>query len=239
MSGIIREALEFLVGLKPNNTYQINGDTYSDRDLVRIPPHVYRPAEIRVGSLDGIVKLVENEKPKFGRLFIRVVSPTEVEVYTELDEYMGRNTLYEARCVDASFQEGWRDQQAAIIELRSRFLPTEDSAYLLDLLSRIDNEESVSSTDNGVSQTVTAKQGVALKATEPVRPRLTLRPFRCFREVEQPESEFILRLDEQRGVGLMEADGGIWKMEAKDNIAAYLTERLEDLVDVGCVVIMV
>lgn len=74
---------------------------------------------------------------------------------------------------------------------------------------------------------------------ETVKPRLALQPFRTFREVPQPESDFILRLDENWRVGLFEADGGIWKMEAKDNIKAYLEEYLKEYVRKGTVIVMV
>lgn len=235
---MIKEALEYLVSLKDTRILYVNNDAYSDRPLTRVPQHVDRPAYLTVGSLDAIVKLVQNEQHLFGKLFVQINEPTEVEVYTTLDAFMARDTLYLAKCKDANFREGWRDQQAAIIELKSRFIPTEGSEYLLDLISRIDNGNNVSSSDNGVSQTVTAKQGVALKAAETVRQRVELKPFRTFREVAQPESEFILRLDDAGRVGLLEADGGIWKMEAKDNIAAYLADALEGLVESGDVVIM-
>ena len=75
--------------------------------------------------------------------------------------------------------------------------------------------------------------------TETVKPRLTLCPFRTFREVVQPESEFILRLDDKGRVGLFEADGGRWKMEAKANIAAYFEDALADEVEAGKVIVMI
>ena len=107
------------------------------------------------------------------------------------------------------------------------------------MISRINNEEGVQSADNGVSQVVTAKKGASLMTTEQVRPRLSLIPFRTFREVPQPESEFILRLDENGRVGLFEADGGIWKIESKANIADYLSDALDLEVESGVVVVMI
>ena len=61
------------------------------------------------------------------------------------------------------------------------------------------DEKSVSTNDNGVTQTVEARQGVALNALAQVKPRVLLRPFRTFLEVEQPESEFLLRVDPDVG----------------------------------------
>ena len=52
-------------------------------------------------------------------------------------------------------------------------------------------------------------------------------------------SDFILRLDNEGEVGIFEADGGIWKMEAKDNIKNYFEHELREEVDAGAVVVMV
>ena len=74
-----------------------------------------------------------------------------------------------------------------LIQLRSLFLQTQDVAYLLDLLSKMSDEEKVTSQDNGVTQVVEARKGVALKEQVEVRPRVKLTPFRTFLEVDQPE----------------------------------------------------
>ena len=71
-----------------------------------------------------------------------------------------------------------------------------------------------------------------------VKPRVTLRPFRTFLEVAQPESEFILRLNDRGEVNLIGADGGAWKLEAVRNIAAYFEEKLGDMVEAGRVVVL-
>lgn len=95
----------------------------------------------------------------------------------------------------------------------------------------------MSTNDNGISQTVEARQGVALKTTVQIKPRVPLRPFRTFQEVEQPESEFLIRLDEEGNIGLFEADGGMWKLTARQTVKAFLEEKLADLVNSGAVYI--
>lgn len=79
---------------------------------------------------------------------------------------------------------------------------------------------------------------LALNAVVEIKPRVMLRPFRTFLEVEQPESEFLLRVDPDEGIGFFEADGGIWKLEAKKNIADYFLKNMGDLIDAGKVVVM-
>lgn len=240
---MLKEFASFLVSLGEDKTIvtkEINGDTYTADNLNRIAPHVDRPSSITVNGLDSVAKLVHNELDMTENypLFIRVVDPRQVEVFSSLDGYMGRDYFYAAECDAPNFKGGWMSQEEAIIKLRSAFIPNEGTDYLLDLLSRICKEDSVSSDDNGVSQTVTARQGVSLKHYEPVRPRISLRPYRTFTEVEQPESEFILRIDDDGRVGLFEADGGAWKMFAKHNIAAYLEDKLSAAVGDGKVVVM-
>lgn len=87
-------------------------------------------------------------------------------------------------------------------------------------------------------ETEQARQGVALNALVEVKPRIQLQPFRTFLEVPQPESEFLLRVDPNEGIGFFEADGGVWKLEAKRNIADYFEKNLKDLIEAGKVVVM-
>lgn len=49
---------------------------------------------------------------------------------------------------------------------------------------------------------------------------------------------YILRLDNDGNVGLFEADGGMWKMQAKASIVAYFEEKLAEEITGGKVVVM-
>jgi hypothetical protein len=88
------------------------------------------------------------------------------------------------------------------------------------------------SEDDSISQKATLRQGVALKGEpEKVKARVTLAPYRTFREVEQPASDFIFRLknaaeNQPPTLALFEADGGKWKLQAMQNIGAFLREKL-------------
>ena len=237
---MLKEFAQYLVSLKDNKTYDIHGDTYSDRELVRVKPHIDRPACLSVTGLDSIVKLVRNELDMFENLpvFIRVDDARTVSVFTTYDDTLTRDSLYTAKCDVPGFRDGFRDHEKAIIELRSRFAPGPGVDYLLDLLSRMSRDSGVTTRDNGVSQEVEARQGISLKSMVQVKPRVALRPFRTFLEVEQPESEFLLRLDDEGSVGLFEADGGMWQQTAKGSIAAWFEEKLAQDVKDGKVVVM-
>ena len=213
---MIKEALQYLVGLRENKTYEINGDTYSDNRLELVPKKIWRRSCMEVGSLDAIVKMIHAElrdyKDTVGLpLYIQVDSYNSIEVVTRCDEQEQRMTPYSARCRDAEFKEGWRDQQSAIIELRSRFLPTQDSEYLLNLISRINNEQGVQSTDNGVSQTVTAKSGVSLMTTETVKPRLAHSELSAKLSSRKANSSSVLMTKAESAFLKRTAGSGRWK----------------------------
>ena len=171
-------------------------------------------------------------------IMIRVVSHDRVEVFTTYLADYSRYQLYSARADVPGFRTGFREREQALIELRSLFLQGEGTKYLLGLLSRMSEHNKVDTLDNGVTQTVETVQGVALVANETIKPRVSLAPFRTFLEVEQPESEFLLRVNDDGDVGLFEADGGVWKLEAKQNICEYFVSRLKALVDSGRVIVM-
>ena len=194
----------------------------------------YEPDEIRA----AIEQAAKNSETKTATIMVQVVSNNTVEVMTTYLSDFSRNTLYRAKADAPGLRTGFRGREVALIELRSLCIPNEGTAYLLDLLSRMTNENSVNTNDNGVTQTVEARQGVALNAVVEIKPRVMLRPFRTFLEVEQPESEFLLRVDPDEGIGFFEADGGIWKLEAKKNIADYFLKNMGDLIDAGKVVVM-
>ena len=236
---MLAKMIDKIISLKQPQTYEINGDTYSDENLYRIPPYVDRPKMLEVSGLDSLCKLIRTERDAVGApIMVQIKSHNCVEVFTTYLEDFSRNSLYRAAADAPGMRSGFRTQEEALIELRSMFIPNEGTDYLLKLLSRMSSESTVSTNDNGVTQTVEARQGVALNAVVDVKPRVVLRPFRTFLEVEQPESEFLLRVDKDKGIGFFEADGGIWKLEAKRNIAQYFGRALDDMVKAGDVVIM-
>ena len=236
---MLAKMIDKIVALKQTQTFDVGGEHYTDGNLTRIPPHVDRPRSINMSGLDSICKLIRTEREKIGAtIMVQVSSYKQVDVMTTYLPDYSRNLLYSAVADAPGIRTGWRSQEEALIELRSLFVPNAGTEYLLDLLSHMSENSTVTSKDNGVTQQVEARQGVDLKAMVTVKPRVKLIPFRTFLEVPQPESEFLLRVDKDKGVGFFEADGGIWKLEAKSNIAKYFEEHLKDLVDAGNVGVM-
>lgn len=233
----IQKTTQPLIQQIAGSTFVIFGDGTSEEIL----PTIYHPDTLRLCSLEALVKMVQTEAANMDTpLYITIPNHLTVRCFGQpnADARYFRQVYYEAKATDVpGFQDGFRGYEKAIIEIRSQFAPSEGVDYLLDLLSRISKEDGVTTTDNGVSQTVEARQGVSLKTMVQVKPRVPLRPFRTFQEVEQPESEFLLRLDENGNIGLFEADGGMWKLAARQTVKAFLDEQLADLVSAGAVYI--
>ena len=104
---------------------------------------------------------------------------------------------------------------------------------LVKLLGTITEENSATAADDGFTQTVVVRKGIVTKGTTAVKPIVKLKPYRTFNEVDQPESEFLVRLSDGAQVALYEADGGAWKLRARRNIADYLKENLAELIEAG------
>lgn len=116
--------------------------------------------------------------------------------------------------------------EEAMIALRTRFQATADTEYALKLLSDITTGSKVTYNDNGVATSVVTKRGIDLQSNAVIRPIISLRPYRTFQEVEQPASQFLIRINE-RGISFVEADGGMWKLDARKTVKAYLENALD------------
>jgi hypothetical protein len=100
-------------------------------------------------------------------------------------------------------------------------------------------EENVRSIgDDGVSQSVTAKTGVATVEDVKVPNPVLLSPYRTFVEVTQPESAFVFRMKNGPVAALFEADGGAWRNAAIDAVADYLADELSELIETDLVVVI-
>lgn len=237
---MLKEFVNRLMELAAPTTVEVDGSVYSNQELVHIQDKKPMPRCIDLTGLDSICKMVRNEAEHVGQqIFIQVKDYRNVSVFTSLDSDEDRLYLYKcAADTPVVSTDRFVDYEKAVIELRSLYIPNEGTEYLLQLLSSISNESKVTSTDNGVTQKIEAKSGIALNSMVTVKPRVTLQPFRTFIEVAQPASEFLLRINERGEIGFYQADGGVWKLEATRNVAAYFEEKLNDLIENGTVVVI-
>ena len=237
---MLKEAIEKIERMAAPTTFEVDGSVYSNQELVFVQDKKPMPKCIELTGLDSVCKMVRNEADHVGlQIFIQVKDYRNVSVFTSLDSDEDRLYLY--KCVadtPAVTTDRFLSYEKAVIELRSLYIPNDGTEYLLQLLSSISNESKVVSSDNGVTQQVEARSGIALNSMVKIEPRVTLQPFRTFIEVEQPASEFLLRINERGEIGFFPADGGVWKLEATRNVACYFEKNLHDLIETGAVVVI-
>lgn len=205
-------------------------------EVRRQPPP--QPEPLQLGTLTGLLDFIgENrDQLKIGDLVVHVVSPVEVALRGRVDNHdyhWQRHTYAVAKCLELTsgiFRFGeYLDSELFTIGLQTLFLPTPQRDDIIRLLTGIRDSNVKDTFDDGVAQQVTVAAGVALVGGKKVPNPVTLQPWRTFREIEQPESVFVLRLasgaDGQKPrAALIEADGGAWKLEAMSRIATFLSK---------------
>lgn len=123
----------------------------------------------------------------------------------------------------------FHDAEKFMVMAMSRLFDTPDKKRLLDFIGDIQDVEEQRVKDNGTSQTITARSGIATVADKGVPNPMELAPFRSFPDVAQTISPFILRVRKGQQcpqVGIFEADGGAWKSDTIREIAAHLHTAL-------------
>ncbi|MBQ4899333.1 hypothetical protein KB559_10840 [Paenibacillus sp. Marseille-P2973] len=232
-----KEALEYLVELGNNEITEINGRTFSRHPLQVVKTPVVAPIVVR--SLSGMVGYLQSEFDVDVPLMVHVESPTRVSVFSTVNSDAARNVFIQAEALLPEMRFGqWYDTEEFNIKLQSVFVNDGDRTTILKVVGNI-QEENVSKTgDDGVSQKVTVKTGVATVADVIVPNPVSLYPFRTFVELQQPESLFVFRMKSGPACALFDADGGAWKVEAMDTIKDYLEETLSEQIADGKIVII-
>ncbi len=204
---------------------------FSDFQLRRIEDRLVDTTKL--SSLSGLVTMMKQEMNNYDNpLFVRVVSPEQVDVLGTVRCDMQRERPYVTYAKFISFDfNDYISIEDMIICLKSRFAPTEDRDYLVQLLGNITDQQSVQTKDDGITQSATVKSGIQLVGEQRIKPIVSLMPYRTFLEVEQPESDFLIRLKDG-SAALFEADGGAWEREAVKNVADKLRELLANVQNV-------
>lgn len=241
---MLEKALIYLVGLGankarienitlPDGTQQV----YSNVPLNRLSKYIPTADSIKMSTLTSLVDYIKgNIDTMAERMIVQVKSPVEVCLFSQLDEDRNREYLVNVTAQVPGFNyEKFIDHETFCINVQSKFLndPETDKDLILKFAGTVEQGSVAEYGDNGVTQKATVRTGIASKADAVVPNPVKLRPYRTFMEVEQPVSEFIFRMAEERGItcALFEADGGAWKNAAMQNIKNYLEFELADYKD--------
>lgn len=234
---MIKEALQYLVELGKAEEHTINGDTYSDKPLHRIDMYIPKANAIEMHTLTSLVDYIKSDVDAMSeKMIVEVASPTKVNLFSQLDYNRDREKLVSvsARVPEFSFNN-FMDQEKFCINLQSKFIddPQTDRSLILKFAGTVEAGTVAEYGDDGITQKATVKTGIASKGDAIVPNPVKLRPYRTFLEVEQPISEFIFRMKQDKYDGIncaiFEADGGAWQIAATKAIKEYLQFELADM----------
>lgn len=191
------------------------------------------PKPYMLSTLKGLIEYVKSnvDGTTEAKAIVHVASPTMVSVVGPTIGFQKQRPTY-AIATFADDNHPFGNQltlEHFMVWLRSRFVPTQDSEATIKALSGVKDGEVRNVVDTGLSQEISIKVGVDMTDRGQVKNPVLLQPYRTFREVEQPRSEFLIRLTSGEKLPLVtlhEADGGTWKVEAILKIAAFLREGL-------------
>lgn len=228
---MIKEALQYIVGMKEPMIKEIGGETYSDKQLTRII-HNPKASQISMTTLTSLIDYIKSDVDQMDdKMFIQVDSPTKVTLFSELDLDREREYLVTIEAKVPSFDFGrYIEHEMFCISLQSKFIKNADRDLVLKFAGTVEDGTVAQYGDDGVTQKATVKTGISSKSDAIVPNPVNLKPYRTFQEVDQPSSDFIFRMKSNREIecAIFEADGGAWRNEAMKNIKEYLKSELSE-----------
>lgn len=205
-------------------------------ELVKVvkPEPEEKPEPFYAFSLQGLVDYILTDvdghfKSPSKRHIVRVVDTRTVEVITPIYGFYktrDRIAVCKALVPDIPFDRYLEIDDFQIM-VQTRFAESTNRDLILQLAGCVRKEQTLQTADDGVSQKITINRGVVTAGDVVVKNPVTLRPLRTYYEVEQPESPFIIRFNEDAEAALFEGDGGAWKLKAVENIRSWLADKLQ------------
>lgn len=227
----LKEASEYAVASSVPTTYEIGSETYSSSLLHRIDEKQDNiVSTLGVSTLTGFVDYITNNRDEIdlSKTLIVIGGTRHACLMSVLNKDKNREAYIKAKAIVPEHRWGeWNDNENFVIGLQSKFAPTEDREKLMQYIGNMQEEQGVQTMDDGVSQKIVAKTGVATVSNVILPNPVMLKPFRTFQEIDQPESPFIFRVRKGGDCALFEADGGAWAIECRRRIKEYLEEQLD------------
>lgn len=209
----------------------------------RIPPALpIAPVATPVLSLTTLTGLVAAFNANLDGFNVKGASAVQVESFDSValvslaaDEWGRRHVWARAKSTEVNpFKFGeYMDAEMFLITAQAGFMPI-DGHYtnMLKLCSSLKAGSSVQVADDGYSQKVVIQEGGVQHGEVELPPRVSLRPYRTFREVDPVESDFLLRFKAQKEalpvVALIPVDAGRWKTDTALMVRSWLEKNLPD-----------
>jgi len=239
---MIKEAIEKILSLADVKVI----DHFLNEDRMFTTSPIYPvlepvPATLTGSTLHALVDYVKYEFDVSSQIesFIHIENHRKVSFISPIfGGFNQRYTHYTVTHEVKEFHYGqYMDIESFIVGIQSFFIQDENTAAILQIAGNVTHDARMDVNDNGYTQTVTAKTGIARVGNVPVPNPVTLRPYRTFLEVEnQPSCLFVFRMrqtDNRPECALFEADSGLWKLEAIKEIKSWLMDNAPAIEIIG------
>lgn len=237
---MIKEAIDRIIELKTPSTYvdESGCERFTgNNNPVGMPRQSHAPVEC--SSLASLCEFAKNstkwiDDEKADSAFFEIRGPASVSLI-EINEYDGQEKKEPVCNCDAILPENFpfgqfQEVDKFIIRACDFFERNESFGMLIADVSSITDFQSSDTEDDGVTQKATLKTGIGRKDNKAISPFRPLRAYRTFRDVEQPEVDYLLRIQKPKEgaplVALFEASGYHWKIKAVDAIAEFITREI-------------
>lgn len=231
---MLKEAIEKIVEMAQPNIVDVHGDSYTDKRLRYVPRERMAPV-LATHTLSSIVDYIVNGTDDAvedinNRYVIHIEDFDKVSLNHELNNDKDREVLIVAKNTMATFPFGrYMSVENFIVAMQAYFLQDDTTSGLVKLVSHVTDTNSVTQSDDGTTQTVTAKTGILTASQVAVPNPVQLAPLCTFSDAEQPMRRFVFRLkggEDGVSAALFEADGNAWKNAAIRNIKAYFEREI-------------
>jgi len=237
---VIKEAINRILELDRPQIVGVGGRDYATKQLHPILDP--QPRALGLSTLSGLVAYCRRNPDGFdldSGIFALVKSECEVVLQG------GTYGLFHQRDTHATVLHSepsafkpntFYALEDFLVILNTAFVLDETVQVLTKLFGNVRAEDVTSWNDDGITQAVMSRRGIALVESVPIPNLVPLRPYRTFRDIDQPESLFLVRAKQKDlsppAVALFESGGEQWRFTAMDFIAEYLTKHLPEEITV-------
>ncbi|MCP4897587.1 MAG: hypothetical protein GY906_11500 [bacterium] len=237
MTEMGKETIDKILSLAEPKELMFEEREYTSRQIHPVKRPLADALELRtLKSLVDYVKsnvdvVLDGEKPP--AFLIHICSPTKIQLLSGLSkDWRQREVLATTKAIVANefLFERYMGQETFMTLAQACFMDAHDRKDMLQVIGTVKSSETETFEDDGITQKVTASAGVQkLKKVDLPNP-VTLAPYRTFPDLDQPSSEFVLRIgkDEAPVFGLWPVRDESWQLLAMKDAYDFLTAELGD-----------
>jgi len=240
-----KETIQYLIEKEKPSVIEIEGVKYNqkhDNSLVSMDLVDFKertPQTFKTKTLTGIKDFISTAViknalgvPDIEGLVFHIEAYNKISVWGGMTSFNKRDLLLTAAHDDIfNLREDYHDFETFLIKISTMFKDSPDKKLLLTSIGTVKDGVVKTFSDDGLSQTVSAKVGLEMASEKKVPTIVDLKPFVTFNEVDQPTRRFIVRAKsggEKPSFALFNADGGAWELEAIANIKRWLESELPE-----------